>query len=218
MRIVIREYQGRSWLARGSSPTGSPAKLGRSCRCNPGKAMMAVWAKSETKRCKDSSSLCHHQDVPSNKVVSLFFSMSLQEMYAADGKKKSLVCHALPCSIDFSGRVEGAQHFFRPTPLDGDGSKGEEIFLAATLRGRGLMGQKTTVSSPHCPASLCVFKVGAGGMGVTVEGSTIDEVVEWQHEHNQGNLNMTKSRLSTARAWCQVAQAMHEPLSPPEDF
>mmetsp|Transcript_10634 Transcript_10634/g.20491 ORF Transcript_10634/g.20491 Transcript_10634/m.20491 type:complete len:182 (+) Transcript_10634:88-633(+) len=161
----------------------------------------------------------HLRDVPFKQSIQLF-TMSLPEKYIADDEeKKSGVCHMLPCSIDFSGRVEGAQHFFQPTPLEEDSQKTEqEQYLAATLRGRGLMGQKTIVSPPHCRSSLRVFKVGAGDAGVTVEGSNIEEVVEWQHEHNPGNLNMAKSRLSLARAWCQVAQAMHEPLSPPEDF
>ena len=144
--------------------------------------------------------------------------MSLQEKSAVDGEKKSTVCHMLPCSIDFSGRVQGAQHFFQPTLLDEDCPKAEDQLFAGTFRGRGMLGQKNTSTSPTCQTSLRVFRLGVGDLGVTVEGSTIEEVVEWQHEHHPGNLNIAKSRLSTARSWCEVAQAMHEPLSPPEDF
>lgn len=146
--------------------------------------------------------------------------MSIQKKTnPADSEKMSEVCHMLPCSIDFSGRVQGAQHFFQPALMEEDSNKKEPQLVAGTLRGRGLLGHKTAVSSSNCKATLRVFKVGTGDTGVTVnDGPPIEKVVEWQHEHNAGNLNIAKSRLSTARAWCEVAQAMHEPLSPPEDF
>lgn len=146
------------------------------------------------------------------------------------------VCHMLPCSIDYSGRAHGATHFFRPMPIhqDNNGDTTEKQILAAALRGRGLLGQVTSLdgfasqeeekqdkdaqrSSSSC---LRLFKVDPNGVGLTVQGPPMHSVVDWQHEHNPTNLTTSskKSRLATAKAWMQVAQALHDPLPPPEQF
>ena len=62
------------------------------------------------------------------------------------------------------------------------------------------------------------MKVGAGDESLVVEGAPVGRVIEWQHEHVTENLDHVKSRLDAARAWFQVAQALHEPLPPPEQF
>ena len=155
--------------------------------------------------------------------------MSLQESAKEELTAAAIeqpTCHMLPCSIDFSGRLPGAAHFFQPTPLEEDSCSetSQGRVLAATLRGRGMLGKETfmndvvAASSEDSPpsAALCVFKVGAGTL--TVEGSTINKVVEWNHEHNIDNLKHVKSRLDTARAWMQISHALHDPLPPPEEF
>lgn len=98
--------------------------------------------------------------------------------------------------------------------------------LAATLRGRGLLGKEETLldnpslpnDSPTMAASLVLFKVADSGETLAVEGPNIGKVVEWQHEHIPESLQHVKSRrLGTARAWLQVARALHEPLPPPPE-
>ena len=132
--------------------------------------------------------------------------------------------HMLPCSVDFSGRLAGAAHWFQPTPLqDNDsGTEGEERLFAATLRGRGLLGKETNVNADDAEnspsAAFCVLKVGPGEQSLSVEGPKVTKVVEWQHEHVPDNLKHVKSRLDRARAWLEVSRALHEPVPPPEEF
>ena len=135
--------------------------------------------------------------------------------------------HLLPCSVDFSGRVPAAQHFFQPTYTEGENtddieSKGR--ILAATFRGRGLLGQEVNLDSSSddndSPGpALAMFKVHAADQALALEGTPTTRAVEWHHEHVAENLNHGKSkRLVAAQSWFQVARALHEPLAPPEEF
>ena len=158
--------------------------------------------------------------------------MSLDEKSAKEGFSNKTAAstaeacvHMLPCTVDFSGRLPGAAHWFQPTPLkdnDDSGATGEERLFAATLRGRGLLGKETNVNADDAEnspsAAFCVLKVGPGEQSLSVEGSKVNRAIEWQHEHVPGNLKHVKSRLDRARAWLEVSRALHEPVPPPEEF
>jgi hypothetical protein len=156
--------------------------------------------------------------------------MGLQEAKEEDASERpeeQAVCHVLPCSIDYSGRLNGAQHFFRPTVVEEGDENNDSPILAATLRGRGLLGRKISLSreasqntekGAFASPSIRLFGIaGADQEHLTVEGTAMDHVIEWHHEHLPANLPKN-GRLATAQAWFQVAQALHEPLPMAEEF
>ena len=160
------------------------------------------------------STIPYHHMVPYHPKVRPSWGMEHTEHPKVGSGGEHLKCHFLPCSVDFSGRVPGAQHFFTPTSIQS--SEGKEV-LVATLRGRGLMGQEENLSGLDCSANLCVLKIGTDGV-LAVDGPCIDRVIEWQHQHVLEPANNTKGQLKSASSWMQVARALHKPLPPPESF
>lgn len=174
-------------------------------------------------------------------------NQTMEEAQKQQSDDGSLKCHILPCKVDYSGRVPGAQHFFQPTPIPEDpatdaGSSSssstngitttkhdgttEGTLLAATLRGRGLLGRETTVSTNDFQANLRVLKVNCTSIGSTdhhgwlqVDGPPVEKIIQWEHEHAPEALRHKKGgSMSNARAWCQVAQALHAPVPTTETF
>ena len=138
-----------------------------------------------------------------------------------DSSKDDAVCHTLPCSIDYTGTVDGSQ--FQPTKLVED----EEI-EAVCLRGRGLLARAPSTSIPSNNASGRVFQVQEQQQEPQdhQEGSTVlkeipslrfSSVQEWHHEHNPTAVSLKSSRMNDALEWCAVAQALHAPLPVSEE-
>jgi Ribonuclease H2 non-catalytic subunit (Ylr154p-like) len=106
------------------------------------------------------------------------------------------ICHVLPCNIEYNGMAP-SHVYFRPTEV-------EKGISAATFRGRGLLA-KTANNNYNTKAML--LELDQGTLKVK---SDIDEVMEWQHEHNLDALKYddTLSRFQVAHAWGEVASAV----------
>jgi Ribonuclease H2 non-catalytic subunit (Ylr154p-like) len=148
-------------------------------------------------------------------------------------------CHALPCSIDYSGKAPVAD-YFRPAPIDGgDGT----LYQAATLRGRALLARvrhhvhledNTTSHQPVVVQGVVLQKAAKLGntnknnssgsaAGTTTSVMTplcaFDKFTEWHHEHLTAILDYqatdSTTRLTRAMEWMEVASALHAPLPVP---
>jgi hypothetical protein len=105
------------------------------------------------------------------------------------------ICHVLPCNMDYHGMAP-SHVFFKPAMV-------EPGICASTFRGRGLLGKTNETTAE----GAMLLEVNHGKLYVK---SNIDEVMEWQHEHNLDVLKFDdeSSRFQVAQSWGEVASAV----------
>jgi hypothetical protein len=100
--------------------------------------------------------------------------------------------------------------YFRPA--DVDESKDNDTpaeYLAATLRGRGLLAKKNDIT-----VDGRLLKVDKNELKEIARFGTL---TEWQHEHQTAAVQGKESRLKNAMDWMQTASVLHAPLPVPEE-
>jgi hypothetical protein len=146
---------------------------------------------------------------------------------------ESATCHALPCSIEFTGKAP-VYLYFQPHPVENDTSSSSgsssTSFQAAQFRGRGLLacssntisntGSGSSDSPTHPPEKALqgrLLAVNSDKTGVSVQ-ATFEHLTEWHHEHQPAALqqatqpNKNPNRVQLARDWFPVAAALHAPV------
>ena len=156
--------------------------------------------------------------------------------------ESSSACHALPCSIDYTGKAPSSLYFLPheiPTSSDND-EEGETKMLAAQFRGRGLLSVKpkplssvgfasssSSTTPPNsddddgCQLQGCLFQVQNDGATLAVQAK-FGALAEWHHEHDVKAVQLQQraaalrgsaaSRVARAQQWSQVAATLHQPL------
>lgn len=127
-----------------------------------------------------------------------------------DKGNAATTCHMLPCNIDYEGMATTHLHF-KPAEL-------EDGILASTFRGRGLLAaarQKNDGGDDNNDVvTVKAHLLSLEGDQIILKAS-INNLVEWHHEHNPETIKLfhtENSRLQTANDWCEIANALHEPL------
>ncbi|KAL3799068.1 hypothetical protein ACHAWO_007408 [Cyclotella atomus] len=155
------------------------------------------------------------------------------------------ICHILPCSINEDMTAHTARYFHptdlksESTDVDASGVK----IMAAQFRGRGLLcvadddvprtagSSKLTVSAlPEgvkglalAPSTSHVAKKSDGDATRSLKVvETFTEVYNWQHEYDVDKVRRSvndgghdKVGLKAALGWCDIAQAVHDPIPLP---
>jgi hypothetical protein len=119
-------------------------------------------------------------------------------------------CHMMPCSIDYQG-MTSTHVYFRPVEADG--------VLNSTFRGRGLLAlapptEEETKNDDDKDRYLAAALISVQNQQLQVKAE-IDQILEWQHEHNPETLFLRNNgdgtatnRVQVAQDWCDVALAV----------
>ncbi|KAL7570990.1 hypothetical protein ACA910_002613 [Epithemia clementina (nom. ined.)] len=140
--------------------------------------------------------------------------MSLSQL--SDKDSNETVCHILPCSIEYTGGVDGRH--LQPIRVD-------DKVEAVTLRGRGLLAQAPAFPIPPEIATGHVFQVTEQHQQQQAESTLLNDLPslrfssmqEWHHEHIPTAVSLKSSKLKDALEWCSVANALHVPLPVTKD-
>jgi hypothetical protein len=108
-------------------------------------------------------------------------------------------CHVLPCNVDYCGMAP-AHIYFHPKQL-------EEGICASTFRGRGLLATNGKHSAVDGSGKTYLLSMKENKLYVK---ASIDNVLEWQHEHNPSVLKYQdeRTRFQIAQEWCAIASAV----------
>jgi len=111
-------------------------------------------------------------------------------------------CHVLPCNIDYTGMAP-THHYFQPVRV-------EDGVYASSFRGRGLIASDDTDEGDEEDPGKA-FLLSVDGKQLQIKAS-IDNVMEWQHEHNPKTLKYqeNRTRFQMGQEWCQVAKAVRK--------
>uniref|UniRef100_A0A6U3NRN2 Uncharacterized protein n=1 Tax=Ditylum brightwellii TaxID=49249 RepID=A0A6U3NRN2_9STRA len=131
-------------------------------------------------------------------------------------EEEHVICHSLPCNIDYSG-IAPVKSYLHPTTIDAPSTSSK--VMACQFRGRGLLALHESLP-PNLHGVVAETSNNTSqkeGKGQVKVMATFDSMCEWHHEHDVRRLTHEShvkegSTLYRAQQWCDLASAIHDPI------